>query len=164
MMRHSHISHAYPASHYDDHLCLKPPLLLWVAALYLSRAVTLPIAMAIAHFAGVDQKAITLTRALWSVDGLVPSLIAAAVLYALIRRVPTASAPVRWLWAHGRTFLAIASIMDTVLIATALVRQGVINDQSLWSVGAALGDLYFLVYVLAARRVRHALSEFPAAL
>jgi hypothetical protein len=83
MMRHSHISHAYPASHYDDHLCLKPPLLLWVAALYLSRAVTLPIAMAIAHFAGVDQKAITLTRALWSVDGLVPSLIAAAVLYAL---------------------------------------------------------------------------------
>jgi len=162
MMRHSPPSHSYAASYYDDHFCLKPPLLLWVAVFYLSRAITLPIAMAIGHFAGVDSSAITAFRGLWSVDGLIPSLIAAVILYTLCRRVPSAPRPVRWIWAHGQLFLAVAAILDIILLSIALIRQGEINDQSLWSLFAAAGDLYFLVYILAARRVRHAFSEFPA--
>jgi hypothetical protein len=67
-MRHSHSSHLYPASHYDDQMCLKPPLMLWVAVFYLSRAITLPLVMALGHFAGVDARAITVFRGLWSVD------------------------------------------------------------------------------------------------
>jgi hypothetical protein len=164
MMRHSHPSHPYPSSHYDDHMCLKPPLLLWVAALYLSRAITLPIAMAIGHFAGVDANAITLFRGFWSVDALIPSLIAAVILYTLCRRVPTAPKLVRWIWAHGQIFLAVSAVMDIALILIALIRQGDINDQSLLPLPAAAIDLYFLVYILAARRVRHAFSEFPAPL
>jgi len=125
MMRHSHPSHPYPSSHYDDHMCLKPPLLLWVAALYLSRAITLPIAMAIGHFAGVDANAITLFRGFWSVDALIPSLIAAVILYTLCRRVPTAPKLVRWIWAHGQIFLAVSAVMDIALILIALIRQGI---------------------------------------
>jgi Protein of unknown function (DUF2919) len=164
MMRHSSPSHSYAASHYDDHFCLKPPLLLWVAVLYLSRAITLPIVMAIGHFAGVDSSAITAFRGLWSVSGLVPSLIAAVIIYTLCRRVPSAPRPVRWIWARGQLFLAVAAILDITLLSIALFRQGEINDQSLWSFLAATGDVYFLVYILIARRVRHAFSEFPASI
>jgi hypothetical protein len=160
-MRHTHTSPTYPASHYDDQMCLKPPLMLWVAVLYLSRAITLPVAMAIGHFAGVDSNAIKVIRGLWSVDALMPSLIAAAVLYTLCRRVPTASKPVRWIWAHGRIFLAVAALLDVALLLLALIRQGEVNDQSLLSLIAAVVDLYFLVYILAAKRVRHAFAEFP---
>ena len=162
MMRHSHPTQAYPASHYDDQMCLKPPFLLWVAVLYLSRAIALPIAMAIGHFAGVDDKAITLFRGIWSADALIPSAIAAVMLYTLVRRVPTASPQVRWIWAHGRSVLAASAILDVALLAIAMIKQGEINEQSIWSLIAAAGDLYFLIYILAARRVRHAFLEFPA--
>jgi hypothetical protein len=161
MLHHSHRSHPYPASQYDDQMCLKPPLLLWVAVLYLSRAITLPIAMAIGHFAGVDTSAITVFRGIWSVDGLAPSAIAAVILYTLCRRVPSAPQVVRWIWARGRIFLAVSAVLDVVLLTIALIRQGDINDQSLWAMFAAGGDLYFLVYILAARRVRHVFTEFP---
>ena len=160
-MRHSHSPHSYPASHYDDQLCLKPPLMLWVAVFYLSRAITLPIAMALGHFAGVDARAITVFRGLWSVDALVPSLIAAVFLYTLCRRVPTAPKSVRWIWSHGRIFLAVSAVLDVALLLVGVIRQGEINDQSLLSLIAAVVDLYFLVYILAARRVRDSFSEFP---
>jgi hypothetical protein len=153
---------SYPPSYYDEQLCLKQPLLLWVAVLYLSRAITLPIAMAIAHFAGVDSRAITLFRAFWSIDALIPSLIAAVILYALIRRTPTASSAVRWVWARGRIILAIAAVLDIVVSLISLTRQWEINDQALWSACAMMIDAYFLVYILVARRVRHAFAEFPA--
>jgi len=161
MMRHSHPAHTYPPSHYDDQMCLKPPLLLWVAVFYLSRAITLPVAMALGHFAGVDEKAITLFRGVWSANGLIPSSIAAVMLYALMRRVPTASRTVRWIWAHGRMVLSVSAVLDIALLLVALIRQGEINDQSIWSLIAAVGDLYFLIYIVAARRVRHAFLEFP---
>jgi hypothetical protein len=161
MMRHRTFTQTYPASHYDDQMCLKPPVLLWVAVLYLSRALTLPIAMALGHFVGVDEKAITLFRGFWSADALVPSAIAAVLLYALMRRVPTASPQVRWIWAHGRIVLAISAVLDIALLLIALIRGGEINDQSMWSLVAATGDLYFLLYILIARRVRQTFFEFP---
>jgi hypothetical protein len=164
MMRHRTLTQTYPASHYDDQMCLKPPVLLWVAVLYLSRALTLPIAMALGHFAGVDEKAITLFRGFWSADALIPSAIAAVMLYALVRRLPTASPQVRRIWAHGRIVLAVSAVLDIALLTIALIRQGEINDQSIWSLVATAGDLYFLIYILAARRVRHVFSEFPAPL
>jgi hypothetical protein len=156
--------HSYPESCYDEQLCLKPPLLLWVAVLYLSRAVTLPIAMAIAHFSGVDARAIAVMRGYWSLEGLVPAAFAVAILYALLRRVPAASAPVRWVWARGRTFLAVAAILDIALLSIALVRHGEIDDSWLISGCAAVLDVYLLVYIIAARRVRDTFSEFPARL
>jgi Protein of unknown function (DUF2919) len=142
-------------------MCLKPPLLLWVAVLYLSRALTLPVVMAIGHFSGVDSSAITAFRAYWSFDSLVPSLIAAVILYVLCRRLPSAPEWVRWVWARGQIFLAVAAILDVALLAIGIIRQGEINNSSLLSLCAALVDLYFLVYILAARRVRHAFSDFP---
>jgi hypothetical protein len=161
MLRHSHPSQPYPASQYDDQMCLKPPMLLWVTVFFLSRAITLPIAMAIGHFAGVDEKAITLFRGFWSAEGLIPSALAVVILYTLCRRVPNASKAVRWIWARGRIFLAVSAIVDITLLLIAPIRQGEINEQSLFSIAAAAVDAYLLVYILAARRVRHAFAEFP---
>jgi len=161
MHRHSFPTNSYPESYYDDRMCLKPPLLLWLAATYLSRAITLPLLMAIAHFAGVDSRAISALREYWSVDSLIPSLIAALIMVALFRRVPSAPRPVRWIWARGQILLAVSAILDIALQAIAAIGQGEINNLSLLSAAAAVVDLYFLVYVLAASRVRHVFSEFP---
>jgi hypothetical protein len=161
-MRHLHDSHSYPLSYYDHHMCLKPPLLLWVAVLYLSRAITLPVAMAIGHFAGVDPRAVSSFRALWSLDALAPSLIAAVVLYVLCRRVPTAPRPVRWIWARGRMFLGVAAALDIALLLAAFIRERDNSDLPLSSLFAAAVDMYFLLYILVAKRVRDAFSEFPA--
>jgi len=157
---HSH-TQAYSSSSYDDYLCLKPPFVLWLVLVYLSKAITLPIAMAIASFSGVNPDAIKLMRGLWSAESLVPSLIAVLVLFALLRRMPSASKPVRWIWAHGRTLLALSAGIDLVLSLVQFIRVGELNDQTILSLMAAGIDLYFLIYVLAARRVRDVFGEFP---
>ena len=161
MRRHSHPSSSYPASYYDDQLCLKPPLLLWAAVFYLSRAITLPLAMAALHFAGVDSTAINYVRAFWSADALLPSLIAAVILFAACRRVPTASKMVRWVWARGQIIMSIAAVLDIAVLLIGIVRQPEINDPALFSAFALLVDVYFLAYILLSRRVRQAFSEFP---
>jgi hypothetical protein len=164
MRRHSHNQNSYSASSYDDHLCLKPPLLLWLAVVYLSRAVTLPAAMGIGTFAGVNADAIALFHGLWSIQTLLPSAIALCVLYALCRRVPSASMPVRWIWANGRILLAASAGTDLLLSLISLIQQGEIDDQTLMSLLTGAVDAYFLLYILLARRVRDAFSEFPASL
>jgi hypothetical protein len=68
---------------------------------------------------------------------------------------------VRRIWARGHIFLAVSAILDIGLQAIAAIRQGEINNLSLLSAATAVVDLYFLVYILAARRVRHVFSEFP---
>jgi hypothetical protein len=133
-----------------------------VAALYFSRAITMPIAMAIGHFAGVDDKAITVFGGLWSADVLIPSLIALIMLVTLCWRVPTAPKPVRWIWAHGRLVLGAAAVLDIALSLIGLVRRSEIDAHWMGSVCAVAADLYFLAYILANRRVRHAFAEFPA--
>jgi hypothetical protein len=76
-------------------------------------------------------------RGLWSVDALVPSFIAAVFLYTLCRRVPTAPKSVRWIWAHGRIFLAVCAALDVALLLIGVIRQEEINDQSLLSLMSA---------------------------
>jgi hypothetical protein len=163
-MRPSDPPHVYPSSDYDDQLCLKPPVLLWVAAVYLSRAFTLPTAMAIGSFAGVNSDAIGLFRDAWSADAVIPSAIAAVILYTLIRRVPGSSRAVRWIWAHGRGFLAVSALLDAIFLSISSLRGGTINDQVLLALLPAVVDLYFLAYLLLSVRVRHTFAEFPAAL
>jgi hypothetical protein len=155
-----HSPHPYPASQYDDEMCLKAPLPLWLAILYLSRAITLPIAMAIGHVAGVDDRAIAQFRGFWSVYGLLPSLIAAVILVTLLRRTPAAPDWMRWVWARGRGVLAVAAILDMILLMTADIRQQGF-ELSLGSIAAALFDGCLLVYILAVRRVRDVFAEFP---
>ena len=151
----------YAASSYDGYLCLKPPMLLWLAILYLSRALTLPIAMGVGSFAGVNHDAIALLQGLWSLPTLVPSLMAVSVLYAMCRRQPGASRAVRWIWAHGRAMLVASALLDCILSLMPLLGSGNIDDRIPPSLFVAGFDLYFAVYVLMAPRVRDTFAEFP---
>jgi hypothetical protein len=151
----------YAASSYNDDLCLKPPLLLWLAMAYLSRAITLPVVMGICTFARVDSHVLALFRQFWSSETLIPSLIASIVLFALFRRVPGASQPLRWIWARGRTLLALSAGIDLAMSLVLPIRQREIDQQVLVSLCAAGIDAYFLLYILVARRVRDTFADFP---
>lgn len=133
-----------------------------MALLYFSRAVTLPIAAFIGNFARVNADALAQVRSLWNVYTLVPASLAVCILYALYRRVPNASSGVRWLWAHGRFMLVTTACLDLTLIGYAAVQRKQFDDNLIPLLTAALLDVYFLTYVLFAKRVRDTFSEFPA--
>lgn len=153
---------SYSASHYDDHFCLKPPMLLWAAVLFLSRAITLPLIVGLGNFAGVNPDALSLLRRFWSMEILPASILAAIVLYALLRRVPGASAPVRWLWAQGRVILALSAGIDLALSLLAAA-QSVNGGDVFLNLASAAFDAYFLLYLLFARRARDTFADFPPA-
>jgi hypothetical protein len=154
----------YSSSQYDEYFCLKPPLLLWAAILFLSRSISLPLVIGLGNFAGVDAAALTELRRFWSLDNLLPSLLAAVLLYAVVRRVPTAPAAVRFIWSHGQKLLVLAAAIDFVQAAITIFRMANLSDEVLLSVGCAAIDTYFLLYLLLARRVKDAFAEFPAPL
>lgn len=153
----------YSPSSYDDHFCLKPPALLWLAAAYLSRAIVLIVASDVGYVARVGANVVTMLRGAVSVYALVPSLVAVPVLYALIARGPTSSKLVRWIWAHGRTILILAAILDcAVSVAASGIAGGDTEDLSAGLLLAAVFDVYFLVYIVATRRVRDVFADFPS--
>ncbi len=121
----------------------------------------MPIAVCIGHYAGVNQEAIHLLRGFWRVDTLLPSFLALPVLYALCRRSPAASSTVRWIWGSGRVLLGASLAVDIALNARELIPFVEIDDQTLLPLISAATDAYFLIYVLAARRVRDTFSDFP---
>ncbi len=84
-MRHSYSSRQYALSAYDDYMCLKPPVLLWVAVLYLSKAITLPLAVGIGHVCRRERRCAVGHEGTVSAGALVPSFIAAVILYAFFR-------------------------------------------------------------------------------
>ena len=156
------MANAYDPSSYDGNFCLKPPALLWLATLYLSRAFVLIIASDIARMTRIGSDVATMLNGAANAYALVPSLVAAPLLYALIFRAPTSPKPVRWIWANGRSFLVAAAILDfAATVAASGVIGGDIADLSAGFLLAAVFDAYFLVYVVATRRVRDVFADFP---
>ena len=145
-------------------MCLKPPALIWLVVIYLSRAILLPLAVGMGHYAGMNKDAMALLRAFWREDTLLPAILAGPVLYALCRRQQSASRAVRWIWEHGRVLLAAAAVADIVLNAYESIPFTSVDDRSVLPLAAAMIDAFFLTYVLAARRVRDAFCDFPAPL
>jgi hypothetical protein len=139
-------------------------MLLLIAMLYLSRAISLPLLARLASVAGVSSDTTALLDGLFSVYTLPPSLIASTVLCALIRRVPSASRAVRWIWTHGRLILVVAAVLDFALtLFNSRLWRGDPAELSGFALLAPAFDLYFFVYLVAARRVRDVFADFPAA-
>jgi hypothetical protein len=157
-----HAPDEYPASEYDEYWCLKPPPLVWLATLYLSRSITLPLIMAVGTIAGIDSSSSGWLKSLWSLNAIAPSLIAAVILYDLFRRVPTASQGVRWTWARGRIFLGLSAALDLALSAITIVRLGNASSEALMAMLCGAADLAFLAYVFLTRRVRDTFAHFPS--
>jgi hypothetical protein len=152
----------YHPSSYDEHFCLKPPWLLWLAALYLSRAFLLLVIYVVSSMSRLGPQAMATFQGAVSIYAFIPSLVAAPVLYALISRAPSAPKLIRWIWSHGRAILVVAAILDC---AASIWNSGIIDgdmtNMNAWLLLAAAFDIYFLVYTVAARRVRDAFADFP---
>jgi hypothetical protein len=146
-------------SNYDQYLCLKPPALLWIALLFLSRAVSLPILVRLASLAGGSADTTEFVRGTFSAYTVPGSLLAAIVLYAFLRRSPKASNSVRWIWAHGRWLLAAAAALDFGLWFLDPLSGRSTADSA--RVLVASLDVFFVVYILAARQVREVFEQFP---
>jgi len=156
------MSPGYSPSSYDENFCLKPPALLWLAALYLSRAFVILLASNLAALLRMDPGIAAVLRSAVSIYSPLPSLIAVPVLYALVFRAPSSTKLIRWIWAHGRSILAIAAILDcAALFFGSSVIGGDISDVAAGALLAAMFDIYFLIYILATRRVRDVFADFP---
>jgi hypothetical protein len=156
------MARTYNPSAYDDNFCLKPPGLLWLAVLFLSRAFLLLVIYVVSSLSRVSPEALATLRGTVSIYAFAPSLVAAPVLFALLRRAPSATKLVRWFWAHGRTILILAAILDcAVSISGSGLIDGDVANLNPLSLLAASFDIYFLVYILATRRVRDAFADFP---
>jgi hypothetical protein len=151
----------YAASQYDDDLCLKPPRLLWLAALYLSRAIVLGLAVGLGSVAGVNKDSLSLLRGIGDVYALLPALLAVPVLVALTRRVSSAPLMVRWIWARGRIFIALSALSDMVLSLIYIVGRWEMIDRTWLSMLLPAIDIGILAYVLGSRRVRDSFADFP---
>jgi drug/metabolite transporter (DMT)-like permease len=150
----------YSPSSYDADLHLKPPLLLWIAVLYLSRVIVLPIVTGFSTMLGINTDALAFLPRHFSPGLLISSLSAAVVLYAMCRRRSAGSKPVRWLWAHGRVLLAITAVADCFLsLLTTSNWWNATSDQLPVPLLIAMLDAYFFLYILAARRVRDTFAE-----
>lgn len=158
------MARTYSPSSYDDHFCLKPPALLWLAVLYLSRALLLAVIYVVSSMtlSRTSPQALATLRGTVSIYAFVPSLAAAPVLCALLLRSPCATRLIRWFWSHGRMLLILAAICDCVISvgASGAIGADAADLNAGWLV-AALFDIYFLVYVLVTRRVRDAFADFP---
>jgi hypothetical protein len=158
------MAHIYSESSYDDHFCLKPPVLLWLAALYLSRTFVLLViyivsSMSLARF---NPQAVAALRGTVTIYAFIPSLVAAPVLYAMLCRAPSSGNFVRWLWSHGRTLLILAAIADAgVSINGSGIVSGDVVDLNAGFLVMVLFDAYFLVYIFATRRIRDVFADFP---
>jgi hypothetical protein len=160
-MIYRHQPDSYHSSLYDDDYCLKPPYLLWLAALFLSRGVLLPLVAGLGHFARVEVNAMALMRELWRTNQLIPAAFSAPVLYALVRRTPRASRVVRWVWSHGRTFLILSATSDIALALCSVRPYGELSDGAFAALATCSADVYIVLYVLTARRIRDAFADFP---
>ncbi len=162
-MIHTHSARLYDDSAYDKYLSLKPSLSVWLAALFLSREITLPLCMGMAHVAGVNNEALGVMRQLWSFDfTMLPAIPAATLLYLFIRRIPTASRAVRWLWSQGRVLLVISAALDVAAILASM-RRTEITDLTLAACTSMAVDVTIVGYSLISQRVRDTFDDFPAA-
>ncbi len=156
------MARSYSPSSYDDHFCLKPPVLLWLAALYLSRAFVLLLASQLAVLSRARPETVAMLRDGVSVWALIPSLIAAPVLYALVFRAPSSTKLVRWIWAHGRSILILAAVLDCLTsVAGSSLSGADVSELAPAALVIALFDVYFLVYILVTRRIRDVFADFP---
>ena len=151
----------YEAWAFDDYYCLKPPAVLTVAIIYLCRSFLLLAIYMLASVKGSTGDMGLLLQAGDHPSSLaitgVPALL---VLFALMRRGPSGGRFPRWIWKHGRIFLACSALLEIGMAVLYLTTLTVGETPSL-TVAFLFLDLYILGYVLFSRRVKDTFSDFP---
>lgn len=152
----------YGLHSYDDYLCLRPSWLLIASLIFLCRGLAAYALVGVSGGVPAGLNSLVDTDTLWS--GVLAAAPAAMVLYAFTSRVPTAPKFVRWIWTHGRAFVALSVAS---YIAIAAVQYGA--DLRRWLASPlevkamAVVEVAILAYVFLSPRVRQSFLDFPVA-
>lgn len=154
----------YDLDCYDRHCSLKPPPALLAALAFACRDFLLPLVVALGSLkggAGYDVDFLLSQHHTLAVLTQVPALL---VIYAMIRRVPGAEAPARWIWKHGRLLVGAALLADVILAAALSdVSFGHLRSGDAGTLARLAFDGAILTYLARSRRLKDVFADFPAA-
>jgi len=152
----------YPESAYDEYLCIKPPILMWIIIAFLFR----PFIILIASITNKADR-IGLLNTIYpdrsaAFLGAVASIPAIFLLIAWFRKQPGANILIRRFWHHGKALL-ISSLSLNLLI---LLWHEIESVNSIQNIGPiTMVQFAFCVfsiyYLLRSQRLTDAFSDFP---
>jgi hypothetical protein len=169
-MEKSHYVRRYGFECLDRNCCLKPPLGLVVAMVYLCKSLLLPLVIALASAKGSSPSLRWLLggeqHPLLMIGLAVPALM---VLYAWLNRVPTSDAFSQWAWRRGAFLLALSAFAQASLATFDLVTSpGFLQGYGLVWESEDLAALLSIVlhglviaYVTRSARARATFADFP---
>jgi hypothetical protein len=150
----------YAPERYDDHLCLKVPVTLWLCLVFLVRHLLL---LGITFLPTTGEE-ITVLRELIRPEYLLADLIALPVLIAGFRRRPQSPRWMQRLWRLGRGLLLASAGLYLMLLganlwASARPLTATLNEASLISL---LLNLAIIAYLLRSPLLRDLFAQWPA--
>lgn len=149
----------YEPERYDDHLCLRVPLMLWLSLVFLVRHLLL---LGITFLPTTGEE-ITLLRELIRPQYLLADLVALPVLIAALRRRPRAPGWMPRIWSIGRPLLILSAALYLLLLGATLLSAGrpltaTLNEVALVS---ALLSLAISAYLLRSHLARDLFAQWP---
>lgn len=156
----------YDLDSYDKHCCLKPSLAMIAAAAFACRAYLLPLLIVVGSLKGGAHYEVNALLGEQRTLAMLTQLPALLVIYAMVRRKPSASAAARWIWKRGRLLLAASLVADLWLLAGGSELQvdvvGAFADDP--GAFARIGiDVAVLLYLSVSTRVKDTFADFPIA-
>ena len=149
----------YPFNAYDNNLCLKPSLGMWLVMLFFLRPYVI-IAMSLSNKAdrlgGIKMFGLG-ESLIYSAIAALPAML---IIYAWIKRQPEAGAFVRWIWAHGRILLAGSGLFTILYIVLLQVFIKSIKLSFIEAVPVLVCPI-ILYYLYKSERVKDTFADFP---
>lgn len=150
----------YPFSAYDKYLSLRISIPMWAAILFLAR----PFAILLMSVANRRDRTGLLSTFYHDPVALAIDTFAALpallVIIAWARHYPDASQPVRWIWAHGRQLLLIATTLNTASVFLPLAWNPHLRMDTPEFVKLAICAM-ILFMLVKSDRVRDTFDDFP---
>jgi hypothetical protein len=145
--------------HYDEHLALKVPALMWLTLAFLVRHLLL-LGITFMPTTGAE---ITVLRDLIRPEYVIADLIALPVLVVAVRRRPQAPEWMRKLWPAGRALLTLSTLVYLALLGWTLLGSErrlmeTVNEATLISI---LLSVAILLYLWRSVLVRDLFRDFP---
>lgn len=153
------MANKYPASAYDDNLCLKIGLGTWVVILFLIR----PYVILVLSLANKADR-MGLVYLFYPARAALPLAAAAALptvllLISWVKRKPGARASIRWIWQHGKVFLFISIFLNAGVALQPLLWDETKMNSTGWAQLAAC--ILIVIYLLTSERVKDTFKDFP---
>lgn len=148
----------YPAFAYDENLCIKVSISLWLAIVFLLR----PYAVMLLSLANMSDHT-QLIYLLYENDttfvlGAMAALPAMVLFIAWTKRRPDSGGTIRWIWHHGRAFLTMSAVLNLIIVVISAFWAG--RGPRFADVTQAILTVYIILYLYRSERVRDTFLDF----